>query len=252
MLTSEMLTYGVVAVALVALIEGIVLWRLSKALAAVARFGERLAHLASALELLTDRATPREAGRALFNKVHAEWSKLPTDSRPMLVVGGESLGAYGGLSAFSDVDDMLARAQGGVWSGTPSFSEIADHLYASRTQGSPQISPVVDNGLHIRFETKDVNNGFGAGMQAKEYHPNLMVLDVMLPDINGKAVCELVRGDPSLSDIKIICISGLIEEDKVEELRRAGADDFLRKPLDVDELVRRVCKLLDLETAEAS
>ena len=54
MLTSEMLTYGVAAVALVALIEGIVLWRLSKALAAVARFGERLAHLASALELLTD------------------------------------------------------------------------------------------------------------------------------------------------------------------------------------------------------
>ena len=112
--------------------------------------------LPSALELLTDRATPREAGQALFDRVYAIWSHLPATSRPRLVVGGESLGAYGGLSAFADAEDMVARSQGGVWSGTPSFSAIAEELYASRTQGSPQISPVVDNGLHVRFATKDV------------------------------------------------------------------------------------------------
>lgn len=50
----DVLTYGVMAVGLVALVEAIVLVRLSKALGAVARFGERLAHLTSALELLTD------------------------------------------------------------------------------------------------------------------------------------------------------------------------------------------------------
>jgi len=113
-------------------------------------------YLPSALELLTDRATPREAGQALFDRVYTIWSQLPAASRPRLVVGGESLGAYGGLSAFSHADDMLARSQGGVWSGTPSFSAIAEELYASRTQGSPQISPVIDNGLHVRFATKDV------------------------------------------------------------------------------------------------
>jgi two-component system, OmpR family, response regulator RpaA len=103
-----------------------------------------------------------------------------------------------------------------------------------------------------RFETKSVNNGFAAGMLAKEYHPDLIILDVMLPDINGKAVCELVRQDPTMSDIKIICISGLIEEDKIDELRQAGADDFLHKPLDIDELVRRMCRLLDIETGPSS
>ncbi len=113
-------------------------------------------YLPSALELLTDRASPRQAGTVLFNKVYAAWSALPVGSRPQLVVGGESLGAYGGLAAFRDVDDMLARAQGGVWSGTPSFSAIAEQLYAQRTQGSPQIQPVIDNGRHIRFATKDV------------------------------------------------------------------------------------------------
>ena len=46
-----------------------------------------------------------------------------------------------------------------------------------------------------RFETRTVNNGFDAGMMVKEYHPDLIVLDVMLPDINGKEVCQRVRAD---------------------------------------------------------
>src|SRR4051794_27558360 len=58
-----------------------------------------------------------------------------------------------------------------------------------------------------RCETNSVNNGFAAGMQAKEYHPDLIILDVMLPDINGKAVCERVRKAPTMADIRIICIS---------------------------------------------
>ena len=100
-----------------------------------------------------------------------------------------------------------------------------------------------------RFETKVVNNGFGAGMLAKEYHPDLIILDVMLPDINGQAVCELIRRDPTMSDIKIICISGMIEVDKIQELTESGADEFLHKPLDIDELMRRVCRLLDMEAS---
>jgi two-component system response regulator RpaA len=108
------------------------------------------------------------------------------------------------------------------------------------------ISDVLANDS--RFETKVVGNGFEAGMQAKEYHPDLIILDVMLPDINGQAVCELIRQSPEMADIKIVCISGMVEEDKIQELRDAGADDFLHKPLDIDELVRRVCRLLDIET----
>lgn len=100
-----------------------------------------------------------------------------------------------------------------------------------------------------RFETKDVNNGFQAGMLAKDYHPDLIILDVMLPDINGQAVCELIRNDPSMEDIKIICISGMVEEDKIADLHKSGANDFLHKPLDIDELIRRICRLLEIEPA---
>ena len=98
-----------------------------------------------------------------------------------------------------------------------------------------------------RFEVRTANNGFDAGMLVKEYHPDLIVLDVMLPDINGKEVCQRVRGDKTMDDVKIICISGLVEDDKVKDLRAAGADDFMRKPFEIENLMDRVCGLLDLE-----
>jgi DNA-binding response OmpR family regulator len=99
-----------------------------------------------------------------------------------------------------------------------------------------------------RFEVRSVNNGFGAGMLIKDFRPDLVVLDVMLPDINGKAVCERVRSDKTMDDVRIICISGMVEEDKIQELRDAGANDFLKKPFDVEVLIERICQLLDVET----
>jgi two-component system, OmpR family, response regulator len=98
-----------------------------------------------------------------------------------------------------------------------------------------------------RFEIRTANNGFAAGMGVKEFRPDIVVLDVMLPDINGKEVCQRVRSDKTLDSVKIICISGMIEAEKVGDLRTAGADDFLQKPFTVDRLIDRVCDLLDIE-----
>ena len=53
-----------------------------------------------------------------------------------------------------------------------------------------------------RLDIRTANNGFGAGMLVKEFRPDLVILDVMLPDINGKEVCVRVRNDPSLDDVK--------------------------------------------------
>jgi len=98
-----------------------------------------------------------------------------------------------------------------------------------------------------RFEVRSVNNGFAAGVMVKEYHPDLIVLDVMLPDINGKQVCQLVRADKTMDDCKIICISGMVEPDKVDDLKAAGANDFIQKPFEVEALIDRMCQSLGLE-----
>src|SRR5438067_13167840 len=100
-----------------------------------------------------------------------------------------------------------------------------------------------------RFEVRIASNGFDAGMMDKEYRPDLIILDVMLPDINGKEVCHRVRADPNLEEVRIICISGMVEDDKIAELKLAGADDFVHKPFDVDMLIERMCQHLEMEPA---
>ncbi|VAX37303.1 response regulator receiver domain protein (CheY-like) [hydrothermal vent metagenome] len=103
-----------------------------------------------------------------------------------------------------------------------------------------------------RFDVRTVNNGFDAGMMVKEYHPDIIVLDVMLPDINGKEVCQRVRSDSSMDDVKIICISGMVEQDKIAELKEAGADEFKQKPFEIEVLLERMCRLLDMEPITTS
>jgi excisionase family DNA binding protein len=100
-----------------------------------------------------------------------------------------------------------------------------------------------------RFEVRTADNGFDAGMMVKEYRPDVIVLDVMLPDINGKEVCQRVRSDSALDDTRIICISGMVEKDKIGELLEAGANSFLQKPFEVDDLIDMMCRELDVEPA---
>ena len=98
-----------------------------------------------------------------------------------------------------------------------------------------------------RFDIRTANNGFDAGMLVNEFRPDLVVLDVMLPDINGKEVCQRVRKDEGLESVKIICISGMVEQDKIAELKAAGANDFMHKPFNVDRLLDLACHLLAIE-----
>lgn len=103
-----------------------------------------------------------------------------------------------------------------------------------------------------RFEIKAANNGFGAGMAVREFRPDLVILDVMLPDINGKEVCQRIRNDPAMKTAKIICISGMVEQDKIADLRAAGADDFMNKPFEVEALLRRGCEMLEMEETNSA
>ncbi|MBL8865152.1 MAG: response regulator [Gemmataceae bacterium] len=118
----------------------------------------------------------------------------------------------------------------------------------------PEIVEIITAGLldDGRFEIKVAANGFDAGMMVKEYRPDLIVLDVNLPDINGKEVCHRVRADQNLEEVRIICISGEVMEDRIQELKLAGADDFVQKPFDVDVLIERMCMQLDMEVPAAA
>lgn len=107
------------------------------------------------VQLALELDLPARAGRALFEAVHARWRQLPPDSRPLLVPFGLSLGAYGSQAAFGSLEDVLSRAGGAVWAGSPRFTPLVTELTARRDAGSTQIHPVLDGGRHVRFATRN-------------------------------------------------------------------------------------------------
>ncbi len=99
-------------------------------------------------------------------------------------------------------------------------------------------------GRDGRFEVRTATTGYDAGMATREFRPNLVLLDYMLPDVNGNVVCERLRADPELSDTRIIIVSGVVRQDEIDTLLAAGADDFVAKPFDAEELIARIIALV--------
>ena len=97
-----------------------------------------------------------------------------------------------------------------------------------------------------RFEVKVARGGYEAGIMTQDFKPDAIVLDFKLPDINGNQVCRTIRSNPSFADMKIIIISGVADPDEIADLRSAGADDFLRKPFQIDELISRILQMVQV------
>jgi len=97
-----------------------------------------------------------------------------------------------------------------------------------------------------RFEVKTATCGYDAGLLTQQFRPDIIVLDYMLPDINANVVCKTIRSNPALEGTRIIIISGLVEEDKIEGLYDLGVDFFLKKPFKMDELVGKIAELLNV------
>ncbi|NLG43425.1 MAG: response regulator [Phycisphaerae bacterium] len=95
-----------------------------------------------------------------------------------------------------------------------------------------------------RFIVQTAATGFDAGLRTREFQPDVIVLDYLLPDIKGNAVCRSIRSDKSLKDVKIIFVSGAIDPGDVDKLFEAGADDFLQKPFSIEQLVNRIMELV--------
>ncbi|MFN9850307.1 MAG: response regulator [Planctomycetota bacterium] len=98
-----------------------------------------------------------------------------------------------------------------------------------------------------RVDIRTANKGVDAGLQVTEFRPDLVVHDVMLPDINGREVCQRVRSDRTMDSVKILCISGMVDSEKIADLRMAGANDFMQKPFTMDRLLERVCDQLEID-----
>jgi len=99
-------------------------------------------------------------------------------------------------------------------------------------------------GADPRFEVQTAGTGFDAGVSANKMRPDIMVLDYLLPDINGNAVCKTIRQSDDLRHMRILIISGVVKNEEVDGLLAAGADAFIRKPFNIDAVVERIMELV--------
>jgi len=98
------------------------------------------------------------------------------------------------------------------------------------------------------FET--ARNGLEALQKTKEFSPNLILLDVMMPGMDGYETCKRLKQDPATQHIPVVMVTALIDKDSRVAGLDAGANDFLTKPVDRIELILRTRNLLKVKELE--
>ena len=97
-----------------------------------------------------------------------------------------------------------------------------------------------------------VNNPLSLISVAREFNPNLIILDIMMPELNGLQLCKMVRSDPNMNTIPIIFLTARGEvEDRIKGLE-SGGDDYMAKPFNTKELLLRVGNILSRKGSNES
>ena len=89
-------------------------------------------------------------------------------------------------------------------------------------------------------------DGVDALEKVTPHHPDLILLDIMMPRMSGFQVCKKLKSDPKTKDIQILMVTALNELGDIEQATECGTDDFVSKPINKFELVTRVKSLLSV------
>lgn len=101
-------------------------------------------------------------------------------------------------------------------------------------------------GKDERFEVRTASTGYDAGLYTEKFRPHLILLDYMLPDINGNLVCERIKSNSDLQDTRVLIVSGVVSQEEIDKLSDHGADGFIKKPFDIQKLLSTMEELLQL------
>lgn len=101
---------------------------------------------------------------------------------------------------------------------------------------------------HLDVDTEIAVDGQDTLDKVASFKPHLILLDVMMPKMSGFEVCKQLKGDPATSGIMVLMVTALNELGDIERAVDAGTDDFLSKPVNKLELVKRVENMLRLSS----
>ena len=115
---------------------------------------------------------------------------------------------------------------------------------------------VVDDDLNVqklltnmlfneKYKTEIASDGFEAGIKVMEFKPDLIVLDLFLPGMDGFDVCERMKKNSSTSHIKILAVTGYDTKENKDRIMQIGANGYLVKPMGKNKLLKMIKDLLD-------
>ena len=87
-------------------------------------------------------------------------------------------------------------------------------------------------------------DGFDAGIKVSEFKPELILMDLIMPGMDGAEACRRIKENPDTSGIKVLMITGFDTPENQEKAKQAGADGYLPKPIGQDVLLKKVKDLL--------
>jgi DNA-binding response OmpR family regulator len=94
------------------------------------------------------------------------------------------------------------------------------------------------------YEVKVVSDGVDAVDTAFEWEPDLILLDIKIPKMNGFLVCETLKKDESTAQIPILMMSAKAEEEDIKKAYDLGADDYIIKPVEPNKLLEKIASYL--------
>jgi DNA-binding response OmpR family regulator len=93
------------------------------------------------------------------------------------------------------------------------------------------------------FEILTAENGLEGLEKAVNFHPDCMLIDVRMPELNGYHLVQTLRGDPDTADIPLIILSAMVQERDQWTGLAVGVDRYLTKPVDADELIATIIEV---------
>ncbi len=106
--------------------------------------------------------------------------------------------------------------------------------------------------LEPKLRIEEACDGYEAGIKIGSLHPDLIIMDVMMPRVDGISLCKSIRENPETQNIKVLAITAFPEQDNVKKMYDAGADLCLIKPLQFEHFRLEVLRLLGERTSAAS
>lgn len=115
-------------------------------------------------------------------------------------------------------------------------------------EDSKTLAQALKPALEIKgHEVLWINDGRGAVLEIKKFKPSIILLDLMLPHVNGFEICQAVKKDMALMRIPVIIMSTLTSQEDVERAQNAGADHFISKPYDLKQTLNEIFKFIPKE-----